>query len=658
MATNLELNCKWHFAEKIGGRQDGPNDPMDENFKQTPYASLIRESIQNSLDVPLDSHYPVRMEFSISRIRKNEYDNFFELKKHIKGCMKHFPHNEDAKRVYQPMLDYLNSLGLHDNLYYIKVSDYNTRGMDYEKGDTSKDFFAFVQAAGVSAKKDTAAGGSFGFGKAAYFYISPIRTILVSTKTSKGRNFFQGVSSLCTHELDNDSKLYEAVGFYDNNDGEPISNYNQIPARFRREEPGTDIYLIGLSDERYKADIFGEMIEAVLRNFWMAILSNKLEVRVDQIDITSETLPNLMDVYFPDENDAKRRERDYNPRPYWEAVVNAKRDSHHVYFERNLPTIGNVRFYAWKSKNATDKIVYMRKPLMLVKARRTQSSNGFYGVFICDDPIGNRILRSTENPAHNEWKSSNWRVDGKIVPEGQNAIKEIDKCIIEIMEEMFAGRDKNVQQIQGLKELLYIPTAIEDDDDLDSESLTGEPVSVEDDGNSMTTELSNGVIMPRQEKPSVGKVMVTNPTPSRHHRDAKGDMLGGHGTKPKIQKGGGGISSHHIDGRYSSSSDGVGGDVLTEFPVVYRTYAQKEENGRIAHFIVIHSDFDVENCRIDIVVGGEQSDDVVAIKSCSLGTIVGNTIGGLHIQPGKNKLKITFADNMKHAVKLDAYELK
>lgn len=83
--SNLELNCKWHFAPQMGGREDGPNDPMQDNFKKTPYASLIRESIQNSLDVPLDETQPVRMEFSISRIRAREYANFFSIKETCSG---------------------------------------------------------------------------------------------------------------------------------------------------------------------------------------------------------------------------------------------------------------------------------------------------------------------------------------------------------------------------------------------------------------------------------------------------------------------------------------------------------------------------------------------------------------------------------------------
>lgn len=243
--SNLELNCKWHF-DKHGGREDGPNDPMQENFKKTPYASLIRESIQNSLDVPLDINQPVRMEYSISRIRAREYANFFELKKHIQGCIKHFPNNNNAKVTYQPMIEYLDSLGEYDNLYYIKVSDYNTKGMNYIKGDTDQPFYAFVRAAGVSAKNDPAAGGSYGYGKAAYFYISPLRTILVSTMTEDHRHFFEGASSLCTHELEADDDLWASVGYYDNNDGEPVSDPANIPARFQRTEPGTDIYILGI----------------------------------------------------------------------------------------------------------------------------------------------------------------------------------------------------------------------------------------------------------------------------------------------------------------------------------------------------------------------------------------------------------------------------
>lgn len=655
--SNLEQNCKWHFAEQLGGREDGPNDPMQDNFKKSPYASLIRESIQNSLDVPLDASEPVRMEFSISRIRANEYENFFRLKDHIQGCIKHFKGNPDAVTTYQPMIDYLNSLGKYDNLNYIKVSDYNTLGMNYVKGDTTQPFYAFVRAAGVSAKNDATAGGSFGYGKAAYFYISPLRTIFVSTQTKDRRQFFEGVASLCTHELNNDGKRYVSVGYYDNNDGEPITNPSDIPARFQRYEPGTDIYIIGI-DASDKESIYREMIEAVLRNFWLAIESKKLVVKVGGTDIDFDSLPALMDSYFPDELDTSRREKYYNPRPYWEAVHDAGIDNRHIVIEDELPTIGKVRFYALKNKKATDKVLYMRKPLMLVKARRTQSQNGFFGVFLCYDRYGNEYLRKTENPAHNEWSSSNWRENGRIVPKGQEAMKDVDAFIVKVMEQMFSNRGSNVQQIQGLEDFLYIPTAVEDDD-FDNESLVGDVIDIQaEETSALSTDLTNPVQAPIIEKPAIGKVMITDPVANNQERNQEGGHLSGHGTRKKKNKGGGGLSPKRIEGHFGDAEEGVQGTMLTEVPVRYRSFAQVE-SGKTVHTIVIHSDFEFDNGRIDLIIGGEQSDEAIAIRSCSLGgTISENSISGLHIKEGKNVLKIQFADNMKHAVKLDAYELK
>lgn len=58
---------------------------------------------------------------------------------------------------------------------YIKVSDYNTKGMDYKPNDSP--FHAFVRAVGLTVKEEESSGGFYGFGKAAYFLMSPIHTV-------------------------------------------------------------------------------------------------------------------------------------------------------------------------------------------------------------------------------------------------------------------------------------------------------------------------------------------------------------------------------------------------------------------------------------------------------------------------------------------------
>lgn len=112
-----------------------------------------------------------------------DYPEFFSLKEHIMGCLDYYSNNYNAKAIYEPMMKFFADNTHHDHLGYIRVSDYNTKGMSYEKDRTDSPFYAFVRSAGVSAKDDTSAGGSFGFGKAAYYLLSPISTIMVSTCT-------------------------------------------------------------------------------------------------------------------------------------------------------------------------------------------------------------------------------------------------------------------------------------------------------------------------------------------------------------------------------------------------------------------------------------------------------------------------------------------
>ena len=396
---------------------------------------------------------------------------------------------------------------------------------------------------------------------------------------------------------------------------------------------------------------------AVLVNFWMAIYSNRLEVKIGDMLINSENIVNLMVEAFPDKLDNAPREKDHNPRPYLDAVVNKGVDNHHIYIERNIPVVGKVSFYALKNKQAIDRIVYMRSPYMLVKTKRTKSSNGFFGVFICEDERGNEILRKTENPAHNEWAASNWRVNGKRVSEGAKAIKEIETFIIDVMEEMFSSKNKEVQNIQGLEDFLYIPTAIDEYSD-ESESLIGDVVDQRDDeGNALSTDLAELESKPVSDTTSVGKVLIESSTDGGD-RNSSGGVLSGHGTRKKKTRGGGGVTSRDIDSRFEEGGTSTEGTFLTEVPVRYRAFAQME-GSRVSHTIIIHSDYEFSNGRIDLLVGGEQSNDSVAIKSCSAGgQIHNNSISGLHIFKGKNIITVKFADNMKHAIKLDAYELK
>lgn len=255
-----EKNCKWYFADQPNVQEVGPNNAMEQNFKAHPYASLVRERIQNSLDAVLDEAEPVRMKFSFNEMRWNEYPMFFELQEHIKGCLDYYPNNHNAKATYEPMLRLFDENKYHEHLCYLRVSDYNTRGMAYEDGKTDSPFYAFVRSAGVSAKDDTTAGGSFGFGKAAYYLLSPISTIIVSTCAEQYNKYFEGATSLCTHTFRGVKKV--AFGYYDDQNGNPISEETDIPAKFRRTEPGTDINILGF-ETKYTDEAVKEITDGI-----------------------------------------------------------------------------------------------------------------------------------------------------------------------------------------------------------------------------------------------------------------------------------------------------------------------------------------------------------------------------------------------------------
>lgn len=652
-----EKNCKWYFADQPNGQEVGPNNAMEQSFKSNPYASLVRESIQNSLDAVLDRSEPVVVKFSFMEMRGVDYPEFFELQYHIQGCLDYFPNNHNAKVTYDPMLKLFEGNKYHDHLGFIRVSDYNTKGMSYEEGNTDTPFYAFVRSAGVTVKDNSSAGGSFGFGKAAYYLLSPINSIIVSTCTEDYQKYFEGAASLCTHFYKGTKKM--AFGYYDDHNGKPITEESDIPAKFRRSEPGTDINILGFdledTDEAVK-----EMAESVLRNFWMAIYHGKLVVNInEEVEIDKDNIVKLMEQYFEDDDDTTRKSTYSNPRPYFDAVRLAGTTAKHLLFEDNLPLLGHVCLYICKKKGATDKIAYIRALQMLVYSKRTKTNHGLYGVFYCDSEKGNDLLRNMENPSHDEWKANNWRVNGRACGVGRIALQEMDNFITECLSNAFALKEKQAIDIKGLEEFLFIPTAYEEDEDLESESQTGDTTgAIQDDGTSITTDIANDednpIINEQPAPPSTGHVMINKTTSATNKTD--GTLRSGHGEakcKPKSE----GIRKPG-DANESNSEDESGERGLFASPISipYRTFSQREEGG-IYHYVVLHPEEVIENVRLHFFAVGEENDEELQIAESNIGNISGNIIRDIRLTEGRLRLRVRFTDNMKHAINLSAEEL-
>ncbi len=653
-----EKNCKWYFADLPDAAQEiGPNNPTEQAFRQAPYESLVRESIQNSLDAVLDKEQPVVVKYEYKSIEGNDFPEFFKLKDHIQGCIDYFPNNPNAKASYEPMLAFFEGYSLYNQqIHFLRVSDYNTKGMPYDEENHDSPFYAFVRSVGVSAKADNTSAGSYGFGKAAYFQLSPIRTVLISTCTANEEYYFEGATSLCTHIVDGVKKMHN--GYYDDSDGHPISDFEDIPKRFRREEPGTHFDIMGFDMSDWD-NALKEMTIAVLRNFWMAIYENKLVVEIgDDYRIDRENLQEYMERFFAEEKDTTKKFSHYNPRPYFDAVRFADSSSRYKKFVANLPLAKSVVLYTNRCDNPQDKIIQMREQLMKIDGKKTQTSLGVCGVFVCYGKEGNDALRKMEPAAHDKWNPSLWKINGKVCTEGKAIIKEIEDFIKECLDGLTNRRNRNVINIKGLDEFLYIPTDWDEDEELQQETFVGQPSGIlKDDGSYHTTELpteDNPQLESPSTRTSTGQVLINRTTSAESN--PSGNLRTGHGEATRKPDSQGIPKPGDVKERHIENQDGTRGIYATDIVVPYRSFSQIE-NGKVVHYIVLHSEEEVGNVRLRFYAVGEESDELLYVRETSHGNIDGELVRDIHLDFGSTRLRVRFNDNMKHSVKLKAEEL-
>ena len=396
------------------------------------------------------------------------------------------------------------------------------------------------------------------------------------------------------------------------------------------------------------------------RNFWMAIYNGKLVVFInDELQIRKDNIEEMMEQYFEDTDDSTRKAGYYNPRPYFDAVRLAGSSGKYLFFEDALPLLGHVCLYVFKKKGATDKIAYIRALQMLVYSKRTKTNHGLYGVFYCDSEKGNDLLRNMENPAHDEWKASNWRINGRAYGMGRIALQEMDNFIAECLSNAFSLKEKQAIDIKGLEEFLYIPTAYEEDEDLDSESQTGDTTgAVQEDGTSMTTDITdeedNPTVTERPAPPSTGHVMINKTTSATNTTD--GSLRSGHGEAERKSKTKGIQKPGDTNDTRTENEAGEKGLFASPISIPYRTFSQHEDGG-IYHYVVLHPEEEIENVRLHFFAVGEESDEELQIAESNIGNISGNIIRDVHLTEGRLRLRVRFTDNMKHAVKLSAEEL-
>lgn len=573
----------------------------------------------------------------------------------------------DASFVFDPMIQFMNS---HQSEFpYLCVADYNTTGMDpaHFKAFTSK---------GSSFKQSKGAGGSYGIGKAAYYMASQIRTILVSSvyKDNEGTEqvVFEGFSKLTTNEVDG-TKYYDR-GYYDNANAEPIREKSQIPTGFGRESCGTSIFVMGVDDApEAREKLYQDILNTVIRNFWLAIHEGKLEVIVDFENdnlhsdiIDAEKLKGIIKEY--EKFDIRG---DYtNPRPYYEAVTTAveyKPDQENnpqaVYFNYKHEEYGKARFYLIKNDQKHDRFLKMRTPRMFVAQEKTGGKRGYNGVLVCDEKW-NELLTYAEPPAHDEWLKKRVLEKTNISQEDKDkaidALDLINHWVRDCINQYFEVENDNDVDFYGIKDLLYT------DKDLGSDSRKNGDAAADTEGSPSDEEGDSGIITSKSLGIDGDELVKTRPIASvtavkktTAHPDEKGNKRGKRrkkrkqvkdiiDTTSKVHKSG-------TDFPVSDNKTGKKGHYREIFDVDVRCF---KPSGQEEYNMVIISKKKIDNAMIELSTGGAIRSVEVPIAYSDKGTVNKHRICEIPLEVGANILHFKFEDKMSHSVKVATYEFK
>jgi hypothetical protein len=433
----------WKFQTITAGiEKQGIRDNDIQVFDKYRIASVVRESIQNSLDAVLDESKPVRVEFEYGAMQKNQASELFQIENHVKACLEGVRKGTEDFDLLSGMVGKIREN--QNQVHFLKISDFNTIGM---QKDGAYDAFAFSR--NINDKQDESSLGSKGMGKSAFFSNSYLRTILVSSRFhSTGETLFQGISRLATHRILDHNYYFK--GFFGAEDFRPASSppLGILHHLFQRSVAGTTIGIIGVWEDFSEA-IKEEFIKAIIKSFWLAIINKKLEIQVNGLQVDFSNVYDLCCDYWDDYQGPKTGEN-INPRQYIECYLGKVE---HKKFEANIDFLGKVELTLGKRSEFNGMISFFRKSNMLIetKYRGNPNHSGYAGVFVCEDSKGNQLLKRLENPRHDQWSSKNYKD-----PSGKAALKTLEEFISNCYDEYFAVQKGNEITLSKLNDFIQI----------------------------------------------------------------------------------------------------------------------------------------------------------------------------------------------------------
>lgn len=383
----------WSFPSNNYGQITGIADSGVEMFKGMPIKSLAREICQNSLDASLNNGTPTRIEFRAFEINPDEIPDCKTLEDAYKRALEFWSQQDStkAKTFFRQALDSLHKPGIT----CLRISDFNTTGLTGSGEEYNSPWCNLTKSSGASNKSGSQAG-SFGIGKFAPYACSVLRTVFYSTVDIDGKRASQGISRITSFK-NKKNEITQGTGFYGNDKNSPMYDQFTLDPVYSRDlsNTGTDIYIIGFNGD---SDWQHQMTGSILDGFLYAVYNGALEVDVDGIIISKETLGSLMTSHKEYVNE--------HADEYYQTLTDEKIARTFIKdITDDSEIAGKLTLRLMIAPSFSRRVAMIRQPGMKIKDKGNISGViPFAGTLFIEGTAINSYLRDLENPQHLEWE--------------------------------------------------------------------------------------------------------------------------------------------------------------------------------------------------------------------------------------------------------------
>lgn len=431
----------WKFPSVTGGNISSINNAGLETFRDNPIDSLTREICQNSLDAIKDPEKPVVVEFKkfiTSGLpgKTDLYEAFYKGKETWKNG------NEKSLRFINSALSILSD----SNIECLRISDFNTVGLlGAEKAELGSPWSSLIKEAGSSNKKDDS-GGSFGIGKAAPFLSSNLRTLFYSSFDKEGYLSHIGVADIMSFRKEDDSVTLGKGYFTDNENSNAIPSVLKLDPYFNRKETGTDIFVMAFNGMK---DWKNEMIQSILRNFFLTVFQRKLVVNVDGFEVNHLNVADLINGL--EDNNENQILKNYFKLLTSDQTIKvlypAKKYKGGIEFEE-----GEAELLLLDGEDLNRRVLMTRKTGMRIfEQSNISGSISFTGLLFMKGKNMNRVFKQMENPAHDAWISNRFEENPKL---GENIFADLRRFIRDTVKETYHQEVADTMNAIGLSDFL------------------------------------------------------------------------------------------------------------------------------------------------------------------------------------------------------------